>query len=123
MSEEPVAAAFIAALNANSAAAYDHDDVPATLPPYFTQVTVSRRFGGVMRGERPTSTLYRATTRAVAKNVTTAREMRRRAQVALEGTTLVIGGIETTPIQFEAEDAINPDDGYFSGLTYWTFAL
>ena len=117
-----MAAAFIAALNASNAAAYDHDDVPATLPPYFTQVTVSRRFGGVMRGERPTSTLYRATTRAVAKNVTTAREMRRRA-AQIEGTSLTVGGEKTTPIQFEAEDAINPDDGYFSGLTYWTFAL
>jgi hypothetical protein len=122
VSEEEVAAAFIAALAAANAVPYDYDEIPKPLPAYYTEVTVTRRFGGVMRGEKPTTTLYRGTTRAVAKNVTTAREMRRRA-ASLEGTTITVGGIVSTPIQFETEEPIGLDEGYQSGLTTWTWAI
>ena len=62
------------------------------------------------------------TTRAVARTVSNAREMRRRAG-QIEGVSLVIGDEESTPVQFETEDLIAPDDDWYSGLTYWTYAL
>lgn len=128
MSEELTATAVIAALNALNAHAYDLDDdaidTKQAPPAYYTEVTVSRRFGGVFRdgGETPDSTLYRATTRSVAKTLSNAREMRRRA-AGLEGITVTVGGVVSSPIMFETEEIIGPDDGWFSGLTSWTFAL
>jgi hypothetical protein len=124
MSEELHAAAYIAALNTNlagSATAYDYDEIPATLPNRYVEVTVSRRYGGEMRGEKPTTNLFRATTRVVAKSVSDARELRRRVSL-IEGTYLTVGGVNTTPIQFETDEPIGPDDGYYSGLTQWTWA-
>lgn len=122
-SEEQHAAAFIAALNALGAVAYDYDDVPATLPAFYTIVTVSRRFGGNRRGEGvPTVYLYRATTRAVARTVGNAREMRRRAHL-IEGVSLTVAGEQTTPVEFETAQIVGPDENYYSGLTTWVWAL
>ena len=122
MTEEQVAAAVIARLSSFNAAPYDLDDIPTPLPAYYNEVTVSRRFGGVMRGERPTTTLYRLTVRAVAKTVSNAREMRRRGE-QIEGTTITVDGVESTPVQFETSQPIGPDDGWYSGLTSYTFAV
>ena len=122
--EEEHAAAVIAALKAANAAPYDLDEIPSTLPTYYTEVTVTRRFGGVQRNSAQTGTQsYRITTRAVAKTVSNAREMRKRTQAALNEARLTIGGRTSTPIQFETEDVIGPDDGYYSGLTAWTYVI
>lgn len=130
MSESANLAAVLAALTAAGAVPYDLGTAPGengntgTLPSRFTQVTVSRRFGGNFRGDAsPTTTGYRGTTRAVAKSANDARNLRRLAGLALENVALTVGGSTTTPIQFENEDPIGPDDGYFSGLTYWVWAL
>lgn len=122
MSDEKVAAAFIAHLGTLNAAAYDLDDVPTPLPGYYTEVTVSRRFGGNQRCGRTTPTLYRATTRAVAKTLSSAREVQRRA-AQVEGARITVDGNASTPIQFETAETIGADDGYYSGLTAWTFAI
>ena len=122
--EEEHAAAVIAALKAASAAPYDLDEIPAALPTYYTEVTVTRRYGGVQRASAQRGTQsYRITTRAVAKTVSNAREMRKRTQAALNEARLTIGGRTSTPIQFETEDVIGPDDGYYSGLTAWTYVI
>lgn len=121
-SEEQHAEAVKAALTALSAVPKDYDELdPAALPAYYNEVTVERRFGGTLRGsnESPTEA-YRITARSVAKTVSNAREMRRRA-MQLEGTVLTIDGAETTPVEFESADPIGPDDGWYSGLLTLTY--
>lgn len=130
MSESAHLTAVLAALSAGNAVPYDLGKVPGmdgntgTIPAYFTQVTVSRRFGGNFRGDAsPNTILYRATTRAVAKSANDARNIRRLAALALENVALTVTGATTTPIAFETEDPIGVDDGWFSGLTLWTWAI
>lgn len=121
--DEEVASAFIARLSALGALPYDYDDLPATRPANYSEVTVTRRYGGEQRasGVRD-GRLYRATVRQVAKTVSNARNLRAKS-AGLEESVLTIGGATTTPIEFETADVIGPDDGWFSGLETWTFAL
>jgi hypothetical protein len=121
--DEEVAAAFIAQLSTLGALPYDYDDLPAPRPDNYTEVTVTRRYGGEQRssGERD-GRLYRATARQVAKTVSNARNLRTKS-AGLEGLMLTIGGATTTPIEFETAEVIAPDDGWFSGLESWTFLL
>lgn len=121
--DEEVAAAFITRLTALGAVPYDYDDLPAKRPDWYTEVTVTRRFGGEQRGsgERD-GRFYRATTRQVAKTVSNARNLRTKS-AALEDSTLTVGSETTTPIEFETAEVIGPDDGWYSGLETWTFAL
>lgn len=121
--DEAVAAAFIARLSSLGALPYDYDDLPATLPDNYTVVTVTRRFGGTQRGsgERD-GRLYRATARQVAKTISNARNLRAKS-AGLEGSVLTVGSETTTPIEFETAQVIGPDDGWYSGLESWLFAL
>ena len=124
--EEQHAVAVIAALNAASAAAYDIDDLKTmtTLPNSYTEVTVSPRFGAPNRNPGSTGrTGWRITTRAVAKTVSNAREMRKRADVGLKYARLTVAGDQSTPIQPEGAEPIGGDDGWFSGLTTYTYAI
>lgn len=126
MTEELTAQAVIDALNAAQAAAYDVDDLTkmAATPLNYVEVTVSRRYaeGDRLTGGRSTRS-WRITTRVVTKTVSNAREYRRRVETALERRTLLIEGKRTTPVQLETESPIGPDDGWFSGLTTWTFTV
>jgi hypothetical protein len=123
--DEEVAAAFIARLSALGASPFDYDDLAAaaTKPDNYTEVTVSRRFGGEQRysGLRD-GQLYRATARQVGKTVSNARNLRAKS-AGLEGVSLTVGSATTTPVEFESAEPIGPDDGWFSGLETWTFAL
>jgi hypothetical protein len=123
-SEEQHAAAILAALNAAGAAAYDVDDLTnlATLPSYYTEFGIAWRYGALQRAGRTGKCEgYRFTTRAVAKTVSNARVMQDRAETALQDRVLVIDGVPTTPIQRDSRDQIAPDEGWYSGLTTWTF--
>lgn len=123
--DEEVAAAFIAQLTTLGAIPFDYDNLAAASPKptNYTEVTVTRRFGGEQRssGERD-GRLYRATARQVAKTVSNARNLRTKS-AGLEGVMLTVGSATTTPLEFESADSIGPDDGWFSGLETWTFAL
>lgn len=121
--DQEVATAFIARLTALGAIPYDYDELPKPLPDNFTTVTVSRRYGGVQRysGDRD-GRLYRAAIRQVGKTVSNARNLRTKS-AGLEGVALTVGSAVTTPLEFETADPIGPDDGWFSGLETWTFAL
>jgi hypothetical protein len=115
--------AVVAFLNTLGALAYDLGDVPSPAPDRYTEVTVSRRFGGEQRysGLRD-GQLYRVTARQVGKVYQNAQNLR--AKIAgLEGVALTVAGLVTTPVEFESADPIGPDDGYFSGLQTWTYAL
>ena len=103
---------------------FDYDDAPATLPKLYARVTVSKRAGApvymsggkAMRG-------YRLTTLAVGTTVDEARWVRDKIAATIEDRPVVIAGRETTRLRMETEQPIEPDDGRYSGLTTWTYAL
>jgi len=97
--------------------------VPSTPPDWYTEVGVVRRYGGEQRmsGLRD-GQLYRITARQVAKMLPNAQNLRAKS-AGLEGAVLTIAGQTSTPIEFESADPIAEDDGYYSGLETWTYAL
>ena len=126
--EQTHAAAVVARLNAILPAtvrAFDLDDMPTELPSKYVEVTVSRRFGGALRSAAVTSISgWRITTRVVDQNsIPNARLSANTVRTALEFYRLAIGGKTSTPVQFETAEVIGPDDGWWSGMTAWTYAL
>lgn len=115
--------AVVAFLNTLGASAYDLGDVPASAPDRYSEVTVTRRFGGQQRssGVRDVE-LYRITVRQVAKLYQNAQNLRAKS-AGLEDAVLTIGGETTTPIEFSSAQPIGPDDGWFSGLQVWNYAI
>jgi hypothetical protein len=116
------------ALEAAGAVPHDLGKVPGSkgnsgsIPPWYTELTVTRRFGGNPRVTTESGVQgYRITTRAVANSAANARNMRAKQHAALEEVVLVIDGEPTTPIKFESADPIAPDERMFSGLTTWTY--
>lgn len=114
--------AVVAAFSALGAIAYDLGDVPSSAAHY-TEITVTRRFGGEQRGsgERE-GQLFRITARQVAKVYQNAQNLRAKS-AGIEGAVLTVGGTTTTPVEFESADPIAPDDGWFSGLETWTYRI
>lgn len=129
MSTEQHGVAILAALNAvlpASMAAYDLDDLAklATKPDNYVEVTVSRRYGGDRRNAGAKSaTGWRITTRVVAKTISNARLIEDHCKTALENVRLTVGAETSTAVEFETAEIVGPDDGYFSGLTAWIYAL
>jgi hypothetical protein len=128
VTEEANATAVIATLNAalpTSVRAYDLDELPATRPDNYVEVTVSRRFGGQQRNTAQATTQgWRITTRSVSSvSVFNARKNAETVRAALEFARLSVGGSTTTPVQFETAETVGDDDGWWSGLTTWTYAL
>lgn len=125
--EEQHATAVLTALNAvltTGMDAYDLDDIPSPLPDNYVEVTVSSRAGAPNRSTASTGRSgWRITTRTVGKTVSNAREMRRLVRTALLFVRLTVDGDQTTRIQFESEEPIGPDDGWYSGLSTWSYAI
>jgi hypothetical protein len=115
---------ILAALNADEKIAYSADSLPDVLPPYYVEVHLSRRFGGVQRfGGDYDGRLYRILVRAVARTLPNAYRMWD-ALDDLEGTVLIIGSTASTLVEFETEDEqIRPDAGWYSGARTLTYAL
>lgn len=115
--------AVVAALNGLGGLAFDLGDVPTPAPDKYTEVTVTRRFGGEQRGsgERD-GQLYRITARQVSKVFQNAQNLRVKSS-GLEGLVLTVAGEKTTPIEFESADTIGEDDGWYSGLETWTYGI
>lgn len=114
----------LAAFNAADKVAYSADALPDVLPPAYIEIHVSRRFGGVQRvSGQYDGRLQRVVARVVARTLS-------RAYLLwdllddVEGTPLTVGGLTTTPLEFETEDdQIAPDQGWFSGSRSLTYAL
>lgn len=131
--DEQHAAAILTAINATLAAlpsapstlrAYEYDDLPATRPENYIEVGVSRRFGGESRESgHKTTTGWRVTTRGVGRSVKNARDLLQHGRTSLEFKSLTVNGEKTSLIQFETEDAVSPDEGYYSGLSSYTYVI
>lgn len=104
--------------------AYDYDDVPTVLPEMYVLISLSRRFGGQSRLDGTTALGgWRLTTLAVGHTIDEARFIRDASARALSNARLTVTGLLSTPVTFETEQPLVPDDGWYSGLTAWTYAL
>lgn len=117
-------AAVVTALGGAAANAYAVGYVPGTKPQSYNEVFVHRRFGGNKRTSDPVPETipYRALIRSIGKSHNNALEMRRLAGL-LEGTTLTVGGEESTPLEFETSEPVGLDDGWFSGTLQLTYSI
>lgn len=108
---------------------YDYGKVPGadgnagTLPPIYLLLTVERRATGVYRAARAGVSGWRISIRGVGRTVDEARWALHKATVALDEQNLLIGGKTSTPVTFNTSQAVGKDDGRFSGLIAWTYAL
>lgn len=112
------------ALNAIEKVAYSLDALPDVLPPAYIAVSVTRRFGGVerMSGMRD-GHLGRFEARAIGKTIAQTYRMWDLID-ALENTTLTIGGVVSTPVQFENDgEVIIADAGWYVGSKSLAYAL
>lgn len=123
MTPEEMATAAVALINAkfSSTRAYELDEVPATRPESYVEVSVARRpiRGNQRHDGSPSFKGYRLTARFVAQSITNARLLEQKTTEALDFIAL---GPDVTPVEFETATSIDPDDGWFSGVTSWTFA-
>ena len=105
----------------------DELDALSSLPDWFTQLYVTERFTG-SESDRLAGisdlTAWRVTTRVVARSEHNARAVRDRNTAALLEAVVVVDGRESTPMRRGAtDDPIGPDEGYFSGLSEFTYYL
>lgn len=128
--EEQHAVAVLAQINAGRPSgatwqAWDLDDLNELVskPGNYVEVTVSRRptDGGTIAVAARIDA-WRIDTRVVGESVTNVRGIRTHIRNQLENVVLTIGGLATTPIQFETAEEILPDDQqFYGGSTSWTY--
>ena len=132
MSEKTNLTVILAALNAagaDGANAHTPGDLSllpeAEFPTSYTEVHLSQRLGEGPRrvGAQSQITEWRLLTRAVARRYGDAQEMRRRAADVLEEATLLILGEPVFVERALADDPIGEDDGWWSGISEWSFAV
>lgn len=108
---------------------YDYGTVPGsdgnagTMPPIFVLLTIERRYVEPRRGGRSGRSGWRVTCRYVGRTVDEARWAELKVTQALDEQRLSVGGFTSTPVTHESTTAIAPDDGRFSGLGVWIYAL
>ena len=107
---------------------YDFGKVPGadgnkgTLPTTYVLLTVERRYAAPNNG-RSAVTGWRVSCRFVGTTSPNARDVGNWVTAALNEARLTIGGTQSTPITHESTTAVESDDGRFSGLSNWTYAL
>ena len=99
------------------------DGNAGTLPPIYVLLAVERRFAPESRQGRAGRSGWRVTTRYVGRSVAEAGWAALQVQKALDEVRVTIDGHASTPVTFESQESIDPDNGRFSGLTSWTYAL
>ncbi len=119
--------AALAAINAqfSTPRAYSLSDVPATRPPEYVTALLIRRPGARLNAGGSTGIVgYRLRVRAVSQaSDSNVRNSLEKCRAALEFKRLTVGGKSTTPIQFETEDDVSGDDGWFAAYDDYTFAI
>lgn len=113
---------------ATKAPAFDHDEAErraSSLPSQHTEVYLSRRFGGNVRGDTRETPLRRLQTRVVASTVTNARLLEDRLAEAFAHTSFDVAG---TLVHFEYEGGggsfeFDKATNRYHALTDWTFSV
>lgn len=103
---------------------YEPDKVPSTRPAEYLVLTVVRRSGGTPRSGRYVTSGWSAYVMAASQTATAnARNSLEKARGALESVAITVDGVASTPIRFDNARPVAPDDGWFSGVNIYTFAL
>lgn len=96
----------------------------ADLPPYYTEVAVSLRYGPPSRASGHLGVYgFRIDTRVVSAIEETANSVLQDIDGRLRYARMDVGGVLTTPVQHESSDAVADDDGFWSALWTWTTTL
>ena len=129
----PHATAVRAAVTASLApswTAYDYGKVPGSdgnagsLPSIYALVSVERRYNPNLRlSAQAGQAGWRIAVRVVGRTADEARWAMARTADALNEKRLTIAGRSTTPIQFESEQTPELDNGRYSALALYTYAL
>lgn len=94
------------------------------MPEIFALLSLERRSNAQTRASARTSrTGWRFTIRVVGSTPNEARWALAKAAAAVNEVRLAVGDATTTPIQFERDQAPELDEGHFSALSSWTFAI
>ena len=102
----------------------DKDARALPLPEIFVLLGIERRGGIEAKNAcRTARSGWRISLRYVGRTVDDARWAASKCAAALDGTRLVIDGVTSTPVTHESTQAIAPDDGRFSGVEFYTYAL
>lgn len=128
MTAQQTMTAALAALNAALPAAvdaYDLDKVPSPRPAEYVTALLVRRSGARLNSGGTTGIVgYRLRVRAVSQTQTAnVRKSLETCRAALEFKRLTVGSQRSTPIQFETEDDMGGDDGWFAAYVDYTFTL
>lgn len=125
--EQQVADSVRGLINAalpTSVRCYEPDKVPSTRPAEYLVLTVVRRSGGAPRSGRYATSGWSAYVMAASQTATAnARNSLEKARGALESKVLVVAGVHSTPVRFDNARPVGSDDGWFSGVNVFSFAL
>jgi hypothetical protein len=113
---------------------YDYGKVPGAdgndgvLPDAFALLYIERRYVPPTRAGGTDRTGYRASVRFVGTTTPNARVIGGWVSSAFEispgrGKRITVGGVDSTPLTHESTTAVEKDDGRFSGLVVYTYAL
>jgi hypothetical protein len=113
---------------------YDYGQVPGAdgndgvMPTAFVLLHIDRRYVPPTRAGGTDRTGYRASVRFVGTTAHNARVIGGWVNDAFEvtpgrGKRITVGGVDSTPLTHESTTAVESDDGRYSGLVAYTYAL
>ena len=128
MTAQATLVAALAAMNTDlpdSVPAYDLNDVPSPRPAEYVTALLLRRQGARLNTGGSTGVVgYRLLVRAVSRtSPDNVRKSLETCRAALEFKRLTVGTQTSTPVQFETEDDMGSDDGWFAAYVDYTFTL
>jgi hypothetical protein len=104
--------------------AYEPSKVPKSKPDEFVTVTIARRSGGTPRAGRYATTGWALYVMAASKtSESNARNSLEKVGAALEGRVLTVAGLTSTPVKFQVDRPVGPDDGWSTGVKTYHFTL
>lgn len=126
---EPLLRAALGTEAGGAQRVYDYGEVPGAdgnpgkLPNIFALPTLERRYVAPRRGGLAGRSGWRLAVRYVGRTVDEARWAQNRITLAIDERRLTIGDFTSSPVTHESTTDIAPDDGRYSGLTVWVYAL
>lgn len=106
--------------------AYEYDDAPKTGGDYVIAFLVRTSGSNQYTAGGDLTSSWRLSIRTVGVGVTNARVLLDRANAVVEHARITVGGVVSTPTQFQTEDPIRQDEQFadlWSGLRSYTYVL
>lgn len=99
------------------------DGNPGKLPRVYVLVSISRRFAQPNKVNMTTRSAWRLSLRYVGHTVDEARWAGCQIANALNQKQITVGAFTSTALTHETTTHVEPDDGLYSGLVVFTYAL